>query len=364
MNNKVVHIVGARPQIIKAAPVSRALRTAGLNEVLVHTGQHYDSELSDLFFNGLDVPKPNYNLGVGSGSHGVQTARMLEGIEKVIVAEKPGLVLVPGDTNSTVAAALAATKLKIPVAHIEAGLRSFDMGMAEEINRRVTDHIATLLFAPTETAVENLRREGVPGKVVRTGDVMYDLFLVMLPKVLESADSILQEFDLADTDYAFFTLHRAENTDDPRAWAAVKRGLRELGRRLPVVWPVHPRAANLLGGFQTEGVTMIDPQPYVTTQALVRNARVVVTDSGGLQKEAAFNGRPCVTLREHTEWVELITAGVSRLAPPGHCDWWEAVGQASWPEEGIPDGCYGSGAASREIMAVITRFFRGEIESS
>ncbi len=319
---KLITIVGARPQFIKAAVVSRALsalspRASGLSpvtEVLVHTGQHYDADMSDVFFEELDIPRPDYNLGIGGGSHGQNTGRMLEAIERVLLDEKPQRVLVYGDTDSTLAGALAAAKLHIPVAHVEAGLRSFNRRMPEEINRVLTDHIADQLYAPTPTAVKNLRHEGIPeSRIHLVGDVMYDAALYYRDRARKPAwfDSLA----LVPGEFVLCTLHRAENTDDPARLRAIFTGLAE--SRRPILMPLHPRTR---GRMQSLGITpasnihLIKPVGYLEMVWLEANCNLVATDSGGVQKEAYFHGKPCVTLRDETEWVELVEAGWNRLA--------------------------------------------------
>jgi UDP-GlcNAc3NAcA epimerase len=329
---KVVSVVGARPQFIKAAPVGRALRARGLTEVLVHTGQHYDHNMSALFFQELDIPEPHFNLGVGSGLHGWQTGQMLTRIEEVLLEERPDWVLVYGDTNSTLAGALAAVKLHVPVAHVEAGLRSFNRGMPEEHNRVLTDHAADLLFCPTQTAVDHLAAEGVTRGVHLTGDVMYDAVLYN-SDLAEARSDVLGRLDLAPENYMLATVHRPQNTDDPGALSAILVALGELERT--VVLPAHPRMQAALEryGFEApDNVRLINAVGYLDMLVLEKHARLILTDSGGVQKEAYFFAVPCVTLREETEWVETVAAGwnvlvgadparivaVAReLAPPG-----------------------------------------------
>lgn len=345
----VATIVGARPQFVKAAAVSRALRAQGLREILIHTGQHYDWAMSEAFFQGLGLAAPDINLQVGSASHGAQTGRMLEAIERVLIEARPAMTIVFGDTNSTAAGALTAAKLQIPVAHVEAGLRSFDRSMPEEINRVLTDHLSTVLFAPTTAAMENLAREGLREGVVRTGDVMFDVFEQHRNVIETQADEICSELGLSRKGYAFATVHRAENTDSPSRWGEILEAFRVIGRRTPVVWAAHPRTREKLREADLEGVRLVEPLPYLRTQALVSAARVVLTDSGGLQKEAAFNGVPCVTLRDRTEWIELLDAGVNRLAG---ADWRRIVAtveEASWPDQGLPAGLYGDGQTAVRI---------------
>lgn len=305
---RVLTVVGARPQFIKAAPVSRVLRREN-EEFLLHTGQHYDDAMSELFFRELEIPAPDLNLEVGSGPHGAQTGAMLEGIEKVALQQRPDAVLVYGDTNSTLAGALVGAKLHIPIAHVEAGLRSYDRRMPEEVNRVVADHVSTLLFCPTDGAVENLAREGVTEGVRMVGDVMFDAFLQNL-EVAHRSTGILAELGLEPGAYALLTVHRAENVDAPANLKAILDGVGRSGLR--VVFPVHPRtrAAFAAGSITPpSNIAVIDPVGYLEMLVLEENAEVVVTDSGGVQKEAYFAGKPCVTLRDTTEWTETVAAG-------------------------------------------------------
>lgn len=311
---KILTIVGARPQFIKAAPVSRALAAKRLGEVLVHTGQHFDAAMSAVFFEELAIPAPAYNLEVDSLSHGAMTGRMLEKLEQVMLAEKPDMVLVYGDTNSTVAGALAAAKLHIPVAHVEAGLRSFNRRMPEELNRVVTDHLSTLLLCPTRTAAHNLNAEGLANGVHVVGDVMYDVMLATEAQA-ERRSMILETLGVEPRSYAVSTIHRAENTDDPERLATIMTWLEAAGRENPIVMPLHPRTRKLIAdsGIEPAGIRLIDPLGYLDMTRLVHHAAAVFTDSGGLQKEAYFHRVPCVTLRDETEWVETIEAGWNRL---------------------------------------------------
>jgi len=319
---KIATVVGARPQFIKAAVVSRALRvTPGVEEISIHTGQHYDRNMSDIFFKELEIPKPDYYLGIGSGPQGAQTGQMLERIEQVLLAVKPDCALVYGDTNSTLAGALAAAKLHIWIAHVEAGLRSFNRRMPEEINRVLTDHAADLLFAPTEVAVENLRREGIPeSRIHLVGDVMYDAALYYGSKAAQQS-RILQKLGLETKGYILATVHRAENTDNPRCLRAISEGLGAVAEEVPVVLPLHPRTRaamereGLLGGISRH-IHLIDPLGYLDMVMLEKNALLIATDSGGVQKEAFFYRVPCVTLRGETEWSELVEMGWNRLVPP------------------------------------------------
>ncbi|MFH1684307.1 MAG: UDP-N-acetylglucosamine 2-epimerase (non-hydrolyzing) [Candidatus Margulisiibacteriota bacterium] len=312
MKNKICTIVGARPQFVKLAPLSRELRKH-FREIIVHTGQHYDYELSGIFFKELALPKPDYNLNIGSGRHGEQTGAMLSAIEKVLLKEKPDLVLVYGDTNSTLAGALAAVKLHIPVAHVEAGLRSFNRKMPEEVNRVLTDKIATRLFCPTETAVRNLKDEGIKRGVYKVGDIMFDAVLSSI-KVAERRSKILKKLNLTSQDYCLATVHRAENTDRPQSIRNIIRAFNELGEA--IIFPAHPRTqkAIIKTGLKLGGkIKLIDPVGYLDMLVLEKNARLIFTDSGGVQKEAYFFGIPCLTLRDETEWVETVEAGWNKL---------------------------------------------------
>lgn len=305
---KIVSIVGARPQFIKAAPVGRALRQQH-TEVLVHTGQHYDHNMSAVFFEELDIPEPDYNLGIGSGPQGQQTGRMLEAIERVLLDEQPDWVLVYGDTNSTLAGALAVVKLHIPLAHIEAGLRSFNRRMPEEHNRVLTDHAADLLFCPTQTAVDNLAREGITRGVNNVGDVMYDAVLHNIG-IAEKRSNVLERLELQPKGYLLATVHRAENTDDPIRLAGIVKAFGMLEEL--IVFPAHPRTRAALVAFDLalpDNVWIIEPVSYLDMLMLEKHARLILTDSGGVQKEAYFFAVPCVTLRDETEWVETVEAG-------------------------------------------------------
>lgn len=309
---KVLTVVGARPQFIKAAPLSRALRAAGIQEYLLHTGQHYDYGMSQVFFEQLGLPQANINLDVRSGNHGQQTGQMLIEIEKVLEAEKPDWVVVFGDTNSTLAGALAAVKLRIPVAHIEAGLRSFNRQMPEEHNRVLTDHCADLLFCPTPAAIENLRREGLTESVYLVGDPMYDAVLLFSQAAAQKS-TILQTLGLNRGGYLLATIHRAYNTDAPQALAALLNALQSLEE--PVILPVHPRTRKKIADFgllddsKPGSLRLIEPLSYLDMLVMEQNARLILTDSGGVQKEAYFFAVPCLTLRPETEWIETLTDG-------------------------------------------------------
>lgn len=354
---KILTVIGARPQFIKAAAVSRRLRAApGTTEVLVHTGQHYDENMSDVFFQELGIPAPDHHLGVGSGPHGAMTGRMLEKIEAVILSEKPDAVIVYGDTNSTLAGSLAAAKLHVPVAHVEAGLRSFNMRMPEEVNRLLTDHVSKWLFCPTKAAVENLKREGIAdGRVLLVGDVMYDVALAA-----RDSHHTVDRWGVTPGNYILATIHRAENTDDPARLAAIFGGLRDAARRNPVVLPLHPRTRAVLrqsGEAAPPGVHLTDPVGYLDMACLERHARLVATDSGGVQKEAFFHRVPCVTLRDETEWVELVELGWNRVVRPTSAaavrDGILAALDAHDRRDPPPD-LYGGGKAAEQIVQALT----------
>jgi len=301
---KIVTIVGARPQFIKAATISRIIKNyPEIQEVIVHTGQHYDSNMSEVFFKELDIPEPNINLEVGSGLHGKQTARMLEGIEEVLISEKPDWVLVYGDTNSTIAGALAAAKLNIRIAHVEAGLRSFNRTMPEEINRIATDHISSCLFAPTQNAMELLAKEGLADKTIFSGDVMYDSILYY--NDIASKRTLLKNIvNVEPGKYFLATVHRQENTDNIENLRQIFKVFAKLD--CPVVIPMHPRTRKYMSDIACANAIIIDPVGYLEMITLLNNCQKVLTDSGGLQKEAFFLKKPCITLREETEWIETL----------------------------------------------------------
>lgn len=312
---RLVTIAGARPQFVKVAVVARALAAIeAIEHKLIHTGQHFDHRMSAQFFDELAIPAPDHNLGIAGGPHGQMTGRMMEAIEAVFLAERPDAVLVYGDTNSTLAGALVAAKLHLPVYHVEAGLRSFNRRMPEEINRVLTDHVSALLLCPTATSVGHLADEGITAGVHLVGDVMYDATL-FARQAARQRSTITADLDLADGDYAVLTLHRAENTDDRARLAEICRYIGEAAAGLRVVFPVHPRTRQALERHRIEprGLRMIDPVGYVDMHRLLAGAALVMTDSGGLQKEAYFHRVPCLTLRDETEWVETIEAGWNRL---------------------------------------------------
>jgi UDP-GlcNAc3NAcA epimerase len=348
---KVLTVLGARPQFIKAAPVSRILRQHH-EEFLLHTGQHYDDAMSDLFFRQLAIPAPDRNLEVGSGSHGAQTGAMLAGIESVALEYKPDWVLVYGDTNSTLAGALVAAKLHIPIAHVEAGLRSYDKRMPEEINRVVADHVSTLLLCPTETAVANLSREGITEGVHLVGDVMFDAFRQNLD-VARQSSRIISELSLERGGYQLLTIHRAENVDQPERLRAILEGVTGSGR--PVVFPVHPRTRAALKATAIQpgpNVLLIDPVGYLEMLVLEENAEAIVTDSGGVQKEAYFAGHACITLRERTEWTETVDAGWNVLVGTDA----NAIAKAmrSFRPQGHRPDLFGDGHAADRVVAALS----------
>lgn len=349
---KIVTIIGARPQFIKAAAVSRKIaERENIQEVLVHTGQHYDANMSDIFFEELSIPRPHYHLGIGGGHHGEMTGRMLGAIESVLLDEKPDWVLVYGDTNSTLAGALAAVKLHIPVAHIEAGLRSFNRRMPEEINRVLTDHASDLLLAPTRIAMSNLSTEGVAQKKCHlVGDVMYDASLFYRDRARKPI--WFAELGIAPSEFVLATIHRAENTDDLVRLAGIMQGLGSAG--LPVILPLHPRTR---GKLREYGITLsanlhaVEPVGYLEMIWLEANCALVATDSGGVQKEAYFFQKPCVTLRNETEWVELVETGWNVLAGVDAEKIGEAISTARVTDDWMP--IYGLGDASSKIFKVL-----------
>jgi len=398
---KTIHIVGARPQFIKMAAVSRAVAEYNqehgsdklIQELIVHTGQHYDYELSKIVFDELHIPKPDYNLGVGSGNHGEQTGEMLKQIEQVLLKERPDLVLVYGDTNSTLAGALAAAKLHIPVAHVEAGLRSYKKAMPEEINRVLTDYVSTILFCPTETSVKNLAAEGFANiasegmlaplsigdldlscslddpLVINAGDVMFDSVLYSL-KLAEQRSTILDQLHLKldkPKGYALATVHRAENTDDPARVKAIFKALSEIAAKVPVVTPLHPRTRKALSQCFSNSqlstlnskIMIIEPVSYLDMLLLEKNAELILTDSGGVQKEAFILELPCITLREETEWVETVEAGWNVLAGANKDNILRAVEHFNSRKRAEPQvGLYGDGRASQRIAEVIVSLKR------
>jgi UDP-N-acetylglucosamine 2-epimerase len=345
---KIVSIVGARPQFIKAAAVSRVLRERH-QEILVHTGQHYDYEMSGIFFDGLELPRAKVNLGVGSGSHADQTGAMLKGIENILLAERPDYLLIYGDTNSTLAGALAASKLSVPVAHVEAGLRSFNRRMPEEINRVVADHLSDVLLCPSDTAVENLSGEGITRNVHLVGDVMLDVLNWAKQRLAARPSQVLERLGLTKQHYLLTTVHRSENTDDVARLTQILSAFNSLDE--PVVFPVHPRARKAItdAGFRTEShIQLVDPVGYLDMVALTSAARMVLTDSGGLQKEAYWLNVPCLTMRNETEWVETVEAGWNKLV--GSDSATILMGVRSFSPNGSHPVLYGDGFASAKCV--------------
>ena len=351
---KIVTILGARPQFIKAATLSRVFQKAkSINEIIIHTGQHYDQNMSDIFFEEMEIPRPNHFLQITSKHHGQMTGRMMEGVEKILLDEKPDAVLVYGDTNSTLAGALAASKLHIPIAHVEAGLRSFNRKMPEEINRVLTDHLSQWLFAPTSTALFNLKNEGITNGVFLTGDVMYDAVKFYKEK---TNDRILKELNLKPNDFILATIHRAENTNDPNRLQQIFSLLNKIAANRHIVLPIHPRTKSLLNesiNSQLKNFHLIDPVGYLDMMSLQSNCKLVITDSGGVQKEAFLNGKYCVTVRNETEWVELVENGFNFLTDP--LETLPNLVEQLWNKPFNDNGYqpYGDGEAANKILTIL-----------
>jgi UDP-GlcNAc3NAcA epimerase len=353
---KLLTVVGARPQFVKAAALSRALdRIEGIEELIVHTGQHFDSNMSEVFFEEMQIPKPAFNLAINSLGHGAMTGRMMEEIEKLILSEKPNMVLVYGDTNSTIAGALAAKKLHVAVGHVEAGLRSFNMAMPEEVNRILTDRISDHLFCPTGTAINNLKKEGydnIDCHVHRTGDVMQDA-AIYYAQFVEEKSHALKDNNITD-DIALVTIHRAENTDDPERLNAIVYALNHIQKKLRVVCPLHPRTRKIMDKLKLiPEFDLIDPVGYFDMIALLQRSKVVLTDSGGLQKEAFFFNSPCVTMRDQTEWVELVENGFNMIAGADSDRIIAAFNQMIDASPDFSLDLYGKGKASENIASII-----------
>jgi UDP-N-acetylglucosamine 2-epimerase len=353
---KILTVAGTRPQLVKVAPVSRELRKY-VNEVLVNTGQHYDYNMAGVFFDELHMPKPDYDLGIGSSSHGKQTGEMLKKIEEVIFREKPDAVLVYGDTNSTLAGALASSKLHIPLIHVEAGLRSYNKRMPEEINRVLTDHVSNILYAPTEKAIENLRKESIVENVFNVGDVMYDAFLYN--SVLAEKKFSLEKFGLEPKKYLLATIHRAENTDSRERLSAIFESLAQL--KDSVFFPLHPRTKHKLEQYgliemvqKADHIKVVEPVSYLEMLLLEKYAKAIVTDSGGVQKEAYFAKVPCLTLRNETEWVETVEVGCNRLVDLLEEDLAKVISQFQPTNFSVP--LYGDGKASEKIAKITVNF--------
>lgn len=357
---RILTVVGARPQFIKAAAVSRAIAAHGLGEVsesILHTGQHFDANMSDVFFTELGIPAPKYNLGISGGTHGSMTGRMIEGIESIIATEKPDWLLIYGDTNSTLAGAVAASKLHVPIAHVEAGLRSFNMRMPEEINRILSDRISSLLFCPTLTAEANLRAEGLVAGIHNVGDVMYDVALHYKAQAATQSDA-LNRLGVVPQGFVLSTCHRAENTDDPARLSDILAALSEIARDCPVVLPLHPRTRKIISdrdlAYLLAGLILTDPLPFLDMVALEQAAALIVTDSGGVQKEAFFYGVPCVTMRDETEWVETVDLGWNVIAGAKR----EVIVRAALaflaqPPLAAREAPYGQGNAAARIVEIL-----------
>lgn len=346
---KIVTIIGARPQFIKAAAVSRKIREEN-QEIIIHTGQHYDDNMSKIFFEELDIPYPDYNLNVGSSGHGAQTGRMLEKIEEILEKECPDWILVYGDTNSTIAGALAASKMLIPVAHVEAGLRSFNMNMPEEQNRILTDHISKLLFAPTETSVSNLRNEGIKEEIIHNvGDVMYDATL-HFEKIANEKSIIMEKLEINEGDYILATVHRAENTNDISRLRNIIEALNSC--QMNIILPLHPRTKKYIEDYNLklkENIRVIEPVGYLDMIMLEKNSKKIVTDSGGVQKEAFFFNKPCITLRDETEWVETVNNGWNILVGANESKILNAIQNFSPTND--RENYYGDGDAAHKIVS-------------
>ncbi|ANB61154.1 non-hydrolyzing UDP-N-acetylglucosamine 2-epimerase [Anoxybacteroides amylolyticum] len=348
---KIVTILGARPQFIKAAPVSRVLRKKH-TEIIVHTGQHYDANMSDIFFEELNIPKPDYHLGVGSGTHGKQTGEMMIKLEEIVLNEQPDYVLVYGDTNSTLAGALVAAKLHIPVIHVEAGLRSFNKKMPEEINRIMTDHVSEFLFCPTDTAVENLKNENITRNVLNIGDVMYDAVLYN-KELAQEKSTILADLRLEAKQYHLITIHRAENTDDVQNMKNILEAFAQIEE--VKVWPMHPRTKHKLASYGLRvdtipNLKVIEPVGYLDMLTLECNAKKIITDSGGVQKEAYFMQVPCVTVREQTEWVETLETEANILVGT---DVEKIVAAVKKDVRPVYSEVFGDGKAAEKIVEAI-----------
>lgn len=361
---KILTVIGARPQFVKAGSVSREIhrrKVAGdaIDEVTVHTGQHFDENMSKVFFDEMEIPEPDYHLGIGGVAHGAMTGRMIEKIEAIIVDEDPDCLLVYGDTNSTLAGAIAASKLQVGIGHVEAGMRSFNMSMPEEINRILTDRVSRLLFCSTEVAMENLEKEGISNwqnsaESVLTGDVMLDSALYYRQRASEPAD-----WNGPD-EFALCTIHRAENTDDTRRLGEILSALVEISHRTPVVLPLHPRTRKVIehNDLDVTGIQILPPQGYLAMIWLLDRCNLVVTDSGGVQKEAYFFAKPCITLRDETEWVELVTHDYNRLAGCSRDRILEAFDRADFNLD-FSNRFYGNGRASEIIVARLAQVFGG-----
>jgi UDP-GlcNAc3NAcA epimerase len=369
---KIATVLGARPQFIKAASVSRAIAEhnapihnsqSKIHEIIVHTGQHFDANMSDIFFDEMQIPRPDYELDINSLGHGAMTGRMLEQIEEILLKEKPDILMVYGDTNSTLAGALAAKKLHIKVAHVEAGLRSFNMHMPEEINRILTDRISDLLFCPTDTALQNLEREGFsafPCRIIKSGDVMQDAAIFYRDIAAHKSD-VISRLGLGGKPFAIGTIHRAENTDSPERLEAIMSALNKIAREMEVILPLHPRTRKIMRDRGLDSrCTIIDPVGYFDMIQLLEHTCIVLTDSGGLQKEAFFFSKPCVTLRDETEWVELLDGGYNTLAGASSEQIVAGFSQMLSAEPDYQRNLYGAGRASQAIVAAMADYERAK----
>lgn len=371
---KIVTVIGARPQIIKAAALSRTIKShyaERIQEIIVHTGQHYDDNMSQVFFDELGIPHPDYNLHVGSASHGVQTAKMIEGIEKILLDEKPDAIVLYGDTNSTLAGAVAASKIHVPVVHIEAGLRSFNKSMPEEINRIVCDHCSTLLFTPTHAGLDNLVREGFPidndgpydidhPKVYHCGDIMYDNSL-HFSKVADQKAQVLKQLGLEGKPYVLATFHRDSNTDQSERLNAILEAFKELSKEITIVLPMHPRTRKKEGDFHADNVIVIEPVSFLEMIQLEKHAQLILTDSGGVQKESYFFQKPCVIMRPETEWVEIVETGAGILTDADFGKILEASRHyLQQPPVDFPE-IFGNGHAAEFMLEMILESFNQKV---
>lgn len=359
---KIISIIGARPQFIKMVMVKKELRKyEKFTELLLHTGQHYDKNMSDVFFQDLEIDSPNFFFRLGSGNHGRQTGLMLKNIEKILVQEMPDFVLIYGDTNSTLAGALAAAKLHIPIGHVESGLRSFDMKMPEEINRKISDHLSTLLFCPSKNSVNNAKNEGISSdKLFLVGDIMYDAVLFFSEKVLKK-NTVLSALKLDNKNYILATIHRAENTDDPVRLKKLMLNLEKLSKKYTLVLPLHPRTRDAMKRYgiiftSLSTLKLIEPVGYLTMSMLEKNAAIIITDSGGVQKEAYFHGVPCITIRDTTEWPELIDEGWNCLCSSLEFDLLLYKVERMVQKTGERPQLYGNGNAAVQIVKHLYNF--------
>lgn len=360
---KMLTVVGARPQFIKAAAISRVIRdqySNSIEEIIVHTGQHHDENMSQIFFDELDIPKPKFNLEISGGGHGAMTGKMLEAIECVLLKERPDCLLIYGDTNSTLAGVISAVKLHIPVAHVEAGLRSFNMRMPEEINRVLADRVSTLLFCPTKTAVENLSAEGIKKGVYQVGDVMYDVALFYRERAQKNSN-IIGHLGLTNKSFALATCHRAENTDDPLKLASILKAFSEIAKDLSLILPLHPRTKKLIAenhlSSLLDSIIITEPLSFLDMVALEQCAKMILTDSGGVQKEAFFYNTPCITLRDETEWVETVSLGWNQLVGANTKAIIQAVEKINMGTNPmVQQSPYGNGDASQKICQHLLKY--------